>query len=414
MSVQSIRDTCRVRPSLPHRAGTPGKGRCKDEPSGDSHRHGCRRTCCRGGTRRRKAALDEPATAGRHARGSHAGQPARQAAADRADRSAAQLRNPDRRVPHRDHAQRPVLRPLPPGRHPADGGAGELFAQRRRRRGGAAGHAEPRRPAEDFRADGDHRRVPVLRQSPRPVLAACRGGGMGLRRDGQRGLARPAAEGRAGQGRRQARRGGGLAGRRRRPGAADDAGLPEEPADGQGDGRRGDHRHVDERRAVAAPQRLSGAARGARLDGDVLDEARQRPRGSAASRSTNFWMQKAYRVPAGMFPVDHPYPSQDNHGLLADHRDGGELPGGHAGRRRAAAGERLRHRGRRLGSRPRHPPGRGLARRRQDVEAGGAGTGPWPLRVPRVQPAHRQAAGRQLYGFRRAPRTTPARRRWRS
>ncbi len=26
----------------------------------------------------------------------------------------------------------------------------------------------------------------------------------------------------------------------------------------------------------------------------------------------NFWMQKAYRVPAGMFPVDHPYPSQDN------------------------------------------------------------------------------------------------------
>ncbi len=26
----------------------------------------------------------------------------------------------------------------------------------------------------------------------------------------------------------------------------------------------------------------------------------------------NFWMQKAYRVPAGMFAVDHPYPSQDN------------------------------------------------------------------------------------------------------
>jgi DMSO/TMAO reductase YedYZ molybdopterin-dependent catalytic subunit len=26
----------------------------------------------------------------------------------------------------------------------------------------------------------------------------------------------------------------------------------------------------------------------------------------------SFWMQKAYRVPAGMFPVDHPFPSQDN------------------------------------------------------------------------------------------------------
>lgn len=25
----------------------------------------------------------------------------------------------------------------------------------------------------------------------------------------------------------------------------------------------------------------------------------------------NFWMQKAYRVPAGMFPVDHPFPTQD-------------------------------------------------------------------------------------------------------
>jgi DMSO/TMAO reductase YedYZ molybdopterin-dependent catalytic subunit len=26
----------------------------------------------------------------------------------------------------------------------------------------------------------------------------------------------------------------------------------------------------------------------------------------------SFWMQKAYRVPAGMFPVDHPFPTQDN------------------------------------------------------------------------------------------------------
>jgi sulfite dehydrogenase (cytochrome) subunit A len=26
----------------------------------------------------------------------------------------------------------------------------------------------------------------------------------------------------------------------------------------------------------------------------------------------NFWMRKAYRVPAGMFPVDHPFPTQDD------------------------------------------------------------------------------------------------------
>jgi sulfite dehydrogenase (cytochrome) subunit A len=26
----------------------------------------------------------------------------------------------------------------------------------------------------------------------------------------------------------------------------------------------------------------------------------------------NYWIQKAYRVPAGMFPVDHPFPTQDN------------------------------------------------------------------------------------------------------
>ena len=26
----------------------------------------------------------------------------------------------------------------------------------------------------------------------------------------------------------------------------------------------------------------------------------------------NFWMTTAYRVPAGMFPVDHPFPTQDN------------------------------------------------------------------------------------------------------
>lgn len=51
----------------------------------------------------------------------------------------------------------------------------------------------------------------------------------------------------------------------------------------------------------------------------------------------SFWMQKAYRVPANMFPVDHPFPSQDNkaswpitemvvNSLIADPIAGTSLP----------------------------------------------------------------------------------------
>ncbi len=51
----------------------------------------------------------------------------------------------------------------------------------------------------------------------------------------------------------------------------------------------------------------------------------------------SFWMQKAYRVPAGMFPVDHPFASQDNaaswpitdmvvNSLVADPIDGTRQP----------------------------------------------------------------------------------------
>ncbi len=51
----------------------------------------------------------------------------------------------------------------------------------------------------------------------------------------------------------------------------------------------------------------------------------------------SFWMQKAYRVPAGMFPVDHPFPRQDNattwpitdivvNSLVADPLDGARRP----------------------------------------------------------------------------------------
>ena len=51
----------------------------------------------------------------------------------------------------------------------------------------------------------------------------------------------------------------------------------------------------------------------------------------------NFWMQKAYRVPATMFTVDHPFPSQDNpttwpitemvvNSVIADPIEGARLP----------------------------------------------------------------------------------------
>jgi DMSO/TMAO reductase YedYZ molybdopterin-dependent catalytic subunit len=53
----------------------------------------------------------------------------------------------------------------------------------------------------------------------------------------------------------------------------------------------------------------------------------------------SFWVQKAYRVPAGMFAVDHPFPSQDNattwpitemvvNSVVADPIDGSRLPSG--------------------------------------------------------------------------------------
>ncbi len=75
----------------------------------------------------------------------------------------------------------------------------------------------------------------------------------------------------------------------------------------------------------------------------------------------NFWIQKAYRVPAGMFPVDHPFPSQDNPDHVADHRDGGELIGRRPDRGGAPARCRLHHRRHGLGSRPWHQAGRSLA-----------------------------------------------------
>ena len=84
--------------------------------------------------------------------------------------------------------------------------------------------------------------------------------------------------------------------------------YPEEPSDGQGVGGRGDHRDLDEWRASAAFERISRPCRRARLDRDLLDEARHSIQLSTKPLDS-FWMQKAYRVPAGMFAVEHPFPT---------------------------------------------------------------------------------------------------------
>ena len=129
----------------------------------------------------------------------------------------------------------------------------------------------------------------------------------------------------------------------------------------------------------------------------------------------NFWMQKAYRVPAGMFAVDHPFPSQDNQTDVADHRDGGELGGRRSDRRNAPA-------------RRRASPSQGVAWDRghgiKQVEVSLDGGKTWKqatlgkdlgrFAFRGVQLRHRQASRPATTWCRRAPPTTPARRRWTS
>ena len=94
----------------------------------------------------RKAAagpLDLPAALPEGARGCGARRAARQEAADQAQLSAAELRDADRIFPHRDHAERCVLRPLPPVQH-SGGRCQDLEACGRRRRRERPGRAHPR------------------------------------------------------------------------------------------------------------------------------------------------------------------------------------------------------------------------------------------------------------------------------
>ena len=63
-----------------------------------------------------------------------------------------------------------------------------------------------------------------------------------------------------------------------------------------------------------------------------------------------FWMQKAYRVPHGVFPAARPFPSQDKT-KQSDHRHRGEHAGHRSGRGLAGSCRRVRGQGHRLGRR---------------------------------------------------------------
>ena len=112
----------------------------------------------------------------------------------------------------------------------------------------------------------------------------------------------------------------------------------------------------------------------------------------------NFWMQKAYRVPAAMFAVDHPFPSQDNpttwpitemvvNSVIADPIEGARLP---------ASGFTIEG--------VAWDRGHGIKQVEVSLDGGKSwkqatlGKDTRALRLSRIQLQHRQDSGRQLRG----------------
>ena len=98
-----------------------------------------------------------------------------------------------------------------------------------------------------------------------------------------------------------------------------------------------------------------------------------------------FWMNPAYRIPVGKFPVSGPLHHAGIRRHHADHRDRGQFADHQPSRRRQ--GESRQGHGQRhgLGRRLRHPLGGSLDRRRQDLVERDARAGSRPLRVPAVE-----------------------------
>ena len=172
------------------------------------------------------------------------------------------------------HAQRPVLRALALGRHPRAGGPGHIPRCGARPRQPGAVADDGRHPGAA--PGGAGRRQPVLRQLPRPVPAAHRRRTVGERRDGQCEVDRRAAARRAGPRRREARRRRGPVQRSRPARGGRRAGLHEVACPGPRQGRRGHAGLPDERRAVAAAERLPAAPGRARLVLDLLGQDGER------------------------------------------------------------------------------------------------------------------------------------------
>ena len=114
----------------------------------------------------------------------------------------------------RRHAERRLLRPLSPRRHSDRHRSGNL-PDHRQRQGEFAAVAVPRRSAK-IRRDRVLRRQPVLRQQPRLFRSPRRRRPARQRRDGQRKVARRAAEDRAREGRHAGGREAGKVRRTRR------------------------------------------------------------------------------------------------------------------------------------------------------------------------------------------------------
>ena len=110
-----------------------------------------------------------------------------------------------------------------------------------------------------------------------------------------------------------------------------------------------------------------------------------------------FWMNPAYRIPIGKFPVVARFVSQENatstpitemvvNSLITSHRDGAKVKAGKVTVSGLAWDARLWH-----------PRCRGFDRRRQDVVRGEAGSGPRPLRLSAVE-FRSQRQARQEHG----------------
>ena len=212
----------------------------------------------------------------------------------------------------------------------------------------------------------------MLRQPSRTFKAACRRRRVGLRRHGLRALEGRAAEGCARKGRHQE---GGIE-------------VAFDGADGPVVDKTPDfvksipvwkaveefdhHCLRNERPAVAALEWLSGAHRRPRLDRHLLDEARHRYQRPTKPQG-GFWMNPAYRVPVGKFPIRDRFISQENatstpitemvvNSLITSHRDGAKINAGKVTVSGMAwdGGYGIR-------------TGGGLHRRRQDVDVGKLG-----------------------------------------